>query len=65
MPKVKTRRSAAKRFRTTGSGKIVRRRAFKNHLLHHKTAKRKRDLSKLTLVDERDEDNVRLMLPYL
>lgn len=65
MPKVKTRRSAAKRFRTTGSGKIVRRRAFKNHLLQHKTAKRKRDLSKLTLVDERDEDNVRLMLPYL
>ncbi|MBE9227897.1 50S ribosomal protein L35 [Phormidium sp. LEGE 05292] len=65
MPKVKTRRSAAKRFRTTGSGKIVRRRAFKNHLLQHKTTKRKRDLSKLTLVDERDEGNVRLMLPYL
>jgi large subunit ribosomal protein L35 len=65
MPKVKTRRSAAKRFRTTGSGKIVRRRAFKNHLLQHKSTKRKRDLSKLTLVDERDEPNVRLMLPYL
>lgn len=65
MPKVKTRRSAAKRFRTTGSGKIVRRRAFKNHLLQHKTTKRKRDLSKLTIVDERDEANVRLMLPYL
>ncbi|MGA9378351.1 MAG: 50S ribosomal protein L35 [Phormidium sp.] len=65
MPKVKTRRSAAKRFRTTGSGKIVRRRAFKNHLLQHKSTKRKRDLSKLTLVDERDEGNVRLMLPYL
>ncbi|MFB2877012.1 MULTISPECIES: 50S ribosomal protein L35 [Floridanema] len=65
MPKVKTRRSAAKRFRTTGSGKIVRRRAFKNHLLQHKTTKRKRDLSKLTIVDERDEGNVRLMLPYL
>lgn len=65
MPKVKTRRSAAKRFRTTGSGKIVRRRAFKNHLLQHKSTKRKRDLSKLTVVDERDEGNVRLMLPYL
>lgn len=65
MPKVKTRRSAAKRFRTTGSGKIVRRRAFKNHLLQHKSTKRKRDLSKLTIVDERDEGNVRLMLPYL
>ncbi|MFB2937763.1 50S ribosomal protein L35 [Aerosakkonemataceae cyanobacterium BLCC-F154] len=65
MPKVKTRRSAAKRFRTTGSGKIVRRRAFKNHLLQHKSTKRKRDLSRLTIVDERDEGNVRLMLPYL
>lgn len=65
MPKVKTRKSAAKRFRTTGSGKIVRRRAFKNHLLQHKSAKRKRDLSRLTVVDERDEPNVRLMLPYL
>lgn len=65
MPKVKTRKSAAKRFRTTGSGKIVRRRAFKNHLLQHKSSKRKRDLSRLTVVDERDEDNVRLMLPYL
>ncbi|MBD2413316.1 MAG: 50S ribosomal protein L35 [Nostoc sp. CreGUA01] len=65
MPKLKTRKAAAKRFRATGSGKIVRRKAFKNHLLEHKTSNKKRNLSKTTLVDERDEDNVRLMLPYL
>jgi len=65
MPKLKTNRSAAKRFRTTGRGKIRRRKAFKNHLLQPKTPKRKRSLSKLTMVNERDEDNVRQMLPYM
>ncbi len=65
MPKLKTRKSAAKRFRATGSGKIVRRKAFKNHMLQHKTTARKSRLSKLTVVDERDEENVRGMLPYL
>lgn len=65
MPKLKTRRSAAKRFKATGSGKIVRRKAFKNHLLQHKSADRKRRLGQKALVDERDEDNVRGMLPYL
>ncbi|MEW6496243.1 MAG: 50S ribosomal protein L35 [Cyanobacteriota bacterium] len=65
MPKLKTRRAAAKRFRTTGSGKIVRRKAFKNHLLEHKSTARKRTLSKLVIVNERDAENVRLMVPYL
>ncbi|MBV9387120.1 MAG: 50S ribosomal protein L35 [Chroococcidiopsidaceae cyanobacterium CP_BM_ER_R8_30] len=65
MPKLKTRKAAAKRFRATGSGKIVRRKAFKNHLLQHKTSDKKRRLSKMAIVDERDEKNVRLMLPYL
>ncbi|AOY84231.1 MAG: 50S ribosomal protein L35 [Moorea sp. SIO1F2] len=65
MPKLKSRKSAAKRFRATGSGKIRRRKAFKNHLLEHKTSERKGRLSKLSLVDERDADNVRLMLPYM
>lgn len=65
MPKLKTRKAAAKRFRATGSGKIVRRKAFKNHLLEHKTSDKKRSLSKTALVDERDDKNVRLMLPYL
>jgi large subunit ribosomal protein L35 len=65
MPKLKTRKAAAKRFRATGSGKIVRRKAFKNHILEKKTTNRKRSLSKMAVVHERDEENVRLMLPYL
>jgi large subunit ribosomal protein L35 len=66
MPKLKTRRAAAKRFRATGSGKIFRRKAFKNHLLQHKSSERKhRRLSNLALVSREDEDEVRLMLPYL
>jgi large subunit ribosomal protein L35 len=65
MPKLKTRKAAAKRFRATGNGKIVRRKAFKNHILEKKSASRKRNLSKMAVVNERDEENVRLMLPYL
>ncbi len=65
MPKLKTRKSAAKRFRVTGSGKIVHRKSNRNHLLQHKTADRKNRLSKMAVVDERDADNVRLMIPYL
>lgn len=65
MPKLKTRKSAARRFRVTGSGKIVRRKAYKSHLLQHKSSARKRNLSKMALVSETQEDNVRLMLPYL
>lgn len=65
MPKLKTRKAAAKRFRATGSGKIVRRKAFKNHILEKKTSKRKRNLSQMAVVNERDEQNVRFMLPYL
>jgi len=66
MPKVKTKKSAAKRFRVTGSGKkIFRRKANKNHLLEHKTAEQKRRrLSNLALVHENDVKEVRLMLPY-
>ncbi len=65
MPKLKTRRAAAKRFRVTGTGKIMRRKAFRNHLLQKKTAVRKRNLSQAAIVDERDAENVSLMLPYL
>jgi large subunit ribosomal protein L35 len=66
MPKLKTKKSAAKRFRLTGSGKIRRRKAYKNHMLDHKSAEQKRRrLSNLTLVHERDEHEVRLMLPYM
>jgi large subunit ribosomal protein L35 len=66
MPKVKTRRSAAKRFKASGSGKkIMRRQTNKKHLLQHKTSDRKRRLSHMAVVHERDAENVRLMLPYL
>ncbi len=67
MPKLKTRKAAAKRFRATGSGdKIFRRKANKNHLLQHKSAERKRRrLSHISLVSEPDLKEVRLMLPYL
>jgi large subunit ribosomal protein L35 len=67
MPKLKTRKAAAKRFRATGSGKkIMRRKAFKNHLLCHKSSEQKRRrLDGVVVVHERDELNVRLMLPYL
>ncbi len=66
MPKIKTKKSAAKRFRITGSGKkIVRRKAFKNHLLERKSKERtRRRLSNTSLVHESDEKNVRLMMPY-
>ena len=50
MPKLKTRKAAAKRFRATGSGKFVRRRAFRNHLLDHKSPKRKRYLGTMAVV---------------
>lgn len=65
MPKLKSRKAAAKRFRATGTGKIVRRKAFKNHILEKKTTDKKRKFSKAVIVDERDADNVRGMLPYL
>ena len=65
MPKLKTRRSAAKRFKRTGSGKLSRRKAYKNHLLEHKTTARKRRLSEKVLVCDCDVDNVLGMLPYV
>ncbi|MEB3280140.1 50S ribosomal protein L35 [Capilliphycus salinus ALCB114379] len=65
MPKLKTRKSAARRFRVTGSGKLVRRKAYKSHLLQHKKSDRKRRLSKMAVVNERDAENVRLMMPYM
>jgi len=65
MPKLKTRRAAAKRFRRSGSGKIMRRKAFRNHLLQHKSTDRKARLAKISTVDEADAPNVEAMLPYL
>ena len=62
MPKPKTNSSAKKRFSVTGSGKIKRKHAFKNHILTKKTKKQKRNLSHDGLVNERDENNIKLLL---
>ncbi|MBE7382603.1 MAG: 50S ribosomal protein L35 [Leptolyngbya sp. SIO1E4] len=64
MPKLKTRRAAAKRFKRSGSGKFMRRKAFRNHLLQKKKTARKVRLAKKTAVVEADTPNVELMLPY-
>ena len=62
MPKVKTRRAAAKRFSITGSGEFKRNKAFKSHILEKKTRKRKRNLRKATLVAAADHRRVGDML---
>lgn len=64
MPKLKTKRSAAKRFEATGSGKIRRRRQNLRHILTKKNAKRKRRLGQTALVDSTNIKSVRKMLPY-
>jgi large subunit ribosomal protein L35 len=65
MPKMKTHRGAAKRFKKTGSGKIVRMRQGKQHILTKKSPKRKRHLRKDALVDSVDAKRMKQMLPYL
>ncbi len=65
MPKIKTNRGAAKRFRKTGTGKIRRNKAFTSHILTKKSTKRKRDLRQSTLVDQCDAKNIRCLIPYL
>jgi len=64
MPKMKTHRGAAKRFKVTGTGKIKRKKAYKSHILTKKTTKRKRNLRKLTIIDKSDYKRVRELLPY-
>ena len=61
MPEKKTNSSAKKRFSFTGSGKIKRKHAFKNHILTKKSTKRKRNLTGFTLVDKTDEGRVMRM----
>jgi len=63
MPKIKTRRAAAKRFSFTGTGKIRRIKAYKRHILESKTSKQKGRLSKGILVKKSDVNRVRAMLP--
>jgi large subunit ribosomal protein L35 len=62
MPKLKTRRAVAKRFKITGKGKLKRSHAFVGHLLTKKSAKRKRNLRKSDLVNQADESRMKRML---
>ena len=62
MPKMKTKSSAKKRFKVTGSGKIKRKHAFKSHILTKKSTKRKRNLTKATLVSKSDVKSIKLQL---
>lgn len=64
MPKMKTNRGAAKRFKTTGSGKIARNRAFSSHILTKKNTKRKRRLRKSSLVHSANIKQVSRLIPY-
>ncbi|MCD6162419.1 MAG: 50S ribosomal protein L35 [candidate division Zixibacteria bacterium] len=64
MPKIKTNRAAAKRFKKTGTGKIKRSHMNTSHILTKKTKKRKRQLRKSGLVSDADRDRVNKMIPY-
>ena len=65
MPKMKTHRGAAKRFKLTGTGKIKRSKAFKSHILTKKSSKRKRKLRKTAYVSITQEKTIKKLLPYL
>ena len=64
MPKLKTHRGAAKRFKLTARGKVLRRRSGLRHILTSKRRKRKRKLGRAALVSPADQAHVRQMLPY-
>jgi large subunit ribosomal protein L35 len=63
MPKIKTNRGAAKRFKKTGSGKFVYAKSHASHILTKKTTKRKRTLRKHHLIDKANSKELRLLLP--
>ncbi len=65
MPKLKTHRGAAKRFSLTGKGKVKRSKAYASHILTSKTTKRKRNLRKSAILDERDTYGIKRLIPYL
>lgn len=64
MPKLKTHKGAAKRFKKTATGKITRRHAFARHILTSKTRSRKRRLGQDVVADEANTPEIRRMLPY-
>ena len=64
MPKIKTNRGAAKRFRKTAGGRVRRNKAFTSHIMTKKTTKRKRSLRQGTTVSKADESNIKQLIPY-
>ena len=64
MPKLKTHKGAAKRFKKTGTGKVTRRHAFARHILTSKTRTRKRKLTQGVVADSTDQAKLRRMIPY-
>lgn len=65
MPKMKTHKGAAKRFKKTGSGQLKRDRAFGSHLFANKTTKQKRHLRKAALVSKGDQKRIEQLITYL
>ena len=64
MPKMKTKSAAAKRFKVTGTGKLMKMKAYKSHILTKKTTKRKRNLRKATEIDKTNLAQMKRILPY-
>ncbi len=64
MPKMKTHKGASKRFKKTGTGKVVRHHAFGRHILTSKARSRKRKLAKGVLADPADQPSLKRMIPY-
>ena len=65
MPKIKTSKAAAKRFKKTGTGKLKRMKAYKSHILTKKSTKRKRNLRQSTVTDATNAKVIKKILPYL
>ena len=65
MPKLKTKRAAAKRFKKTGTGQLKRMKAYKSHILTKKSQKRKRNLRKSIITDATNVKSMKKILPYL
>ena len=65
MPKIKTKRAAAKRFKATGTGKLMSRSGWKRHLLEAKSPKRRRKLRRARLIAKVDQPRLKRLVPYL
>jgi large subunit ribosomal protein L35 len=65
MPKMKTKRGAAKRLKRTASGRLKRRSGWKSHLLEAKSPKRRRRLRRAGLIAKADEKRLKVLVPYL